>query len=172
MCCFGENIKKTSSVKRHCGALCFQNKCFLLSICFFIIHFVFFFPRLLQASASDYLPAEVEHLSEKDIQKVTYEEMLSEMPSEKQRETMEKDVINTRDKIEYLCRQDSPKRRLIDKIDQIERMTDEKFKAVFDAFRQATGKSQRHNDEQGELRGKVQKRFNEHRVFIRTNFHE
>lgn len=142
----------------------------LSSIYLLFYYSLFFFSRLLQASDSDYLPAEIEHLSERDIQKVTYEEMLSEMPSEKRRETMEKEVINTRVNIEYLCREDSPKRRLIDKIDQIERTTDEKFKAVFDAFRQTTGKSHRHNDEQEELRGKVQKRFNEHRVFIRTNF--
>ena len=96
-------------------------------------------------------------MSKIDIQEVTDEERPSEMPSEKQRETMEKDVV---DKMEYLCKQDSPKRRLIDKIDQIERMTDENFKAVFDAFLQTTGKSQRHNDEQEEFRGEVQKQFN------------
>ena len=106
-------------------------------------------------------------MSKIDIQEVTDEERLSEMPNEKQRETMEKDVV---DKIEYLCKQDSPKRRLIDKIDQIERMTDEKFKAVFDAFRRTTGMSQQHSDEQERLRGKVQKRFNAHEEFIRTNF--
>ena len=102
-------------------------------------------------------------MSKIDIQEVTDEERLSEMPNEKQRETMEKDVV---DKIEYLCKQDSPKRRLIDKIDQIERMTDEKFKAVFDAFRQITGNSQRYKDEQEKLRDEVQKRFNEHGDFI------
>ena len=112
------------------------------------------------------MPAEIEHLSEKDIQELTYEEM----PSERQRETMEKEVVNTRDKTACLCRQDSPKRRLIDKIDQIERMAGEEFKAVFDAFGQTAGKSQRHNDEQEKLRGEVQKRFNEHGDFIRTNF--
>ena len=106
-------------------------------------------------------------MSKIDIQEVTDEERLSEMPSEKQRETMEKDVV---DKIEYLCKQDSPKRRLIDKIDQIERMTGEKFKAVFDAFLQTTGKSQRHNDEQEEFRDEVQKRFNKHEEFIRDYF--
>ena len=106
-------------------------------------------------------------MSKIDIQEVTDEERLSEMPNEKQRETMEKDVV---DKIEYLCKQDSPKRRLIDKIDQIERMTDEKFKAVFDAFRQITGKSQRYKDEQEKLTDEVHKRFNEHGDFIRTNF--
>ena len=102
-------------------------------------------------------------MSKIDIQEVTDEERLSEMPNEKQRETMEKDVV---DKIEYLRKQDSPKRRLIDKIDQIERMTDEKFKAVFDAFRQITGNSQRYKDEQEKLRDEVQKRFNEHGDFI------
>ena len=102
-------------------------------------------------------------MSKIDIQEVTDEERPSEMPSEKQRETMEKDVV---DKMEYLCKQDSPKRRLIDKIDQIERMTDEKFKAVFDAFRQITGNSQRYKDEQEKLRDEVQKRFNEHGDFI------
>ena len=102
-------------------------------------------------------------MSKIDIQEVTDEERLSEMPNEQQRETMEKDVV---DKIEYLCKQDSPKRRLIDKIDQIERMTDEKFKAVFDAFRQITGNSQRYKDEQEKLRDEVQKRFNEHGDFI------
>ena len=106
-------------------------------------------------------------MSKIDIQEVTDEERLSEMPNEKQRETMEKDVV---DKIEYLRKQDSPKRRLIDKIDQIERMTDEKFKAVFDAFLQTTGKSQRHNDEQEEFRDEVQKRFNKHEEFIRDYF--
>ena len=133
---------------------------------FAFLLFTFFFSRFLQGFSGRYLPAEIEHLSKKDIQEVTYEEM----PSEKQRETMERGVVNTRDKIEYLCRQESPKRRLIDKIDQIERMTDEKFKAVFDAFRQTAGEYQRHNDEQEELRGEVQKRFNEHGDFIRTNF--
>ena len=115
--------------------------------------FVFFFSRLLQGPTLDHVPADIEHLCEKDIQEVTY----VEIPSEKQRET---DGVDKREKIEHLCRQDSPKRRLIDKIDQIERMTDEKFKAVFDAFRQTTGKSQRHNDEQAGLRGEVRKRFN------------
>ena len=104
-----------------------------------------------------------------DIQEVTY----VEIQSEKQRETMEKDGVDTPDNNEYLWRRDSPKLRLverfIDKIDQMERMTDEKFKAVFDAFRQITGKSQRHSDEQDELRGEVQKRFKEHKDFIRTN---
>ncbi|XP_073258533.1 uncharacterized protein [Porites lutea] len=104
-----------------------------------------------------------------DIQEVTD----VEIQSEKQRETMEKDCVDTPDNNEYLWRRDSPKlrlvERLIDKIDQMERMTDEKFKAVFDAFRQITGKSQRHSDEQDELRGEVQKRFKEHKDFIRTN---
>ena len=104
-----------------------------------------------------------------DIQEVTD----VEIQSEKQRETMEKDGVDTPDNNEYLWRRDSPKlrlvERLIDKIDQMERMTDEKFKAVFDAFRQITGKSQRHSDEQDELRGEVQKRFKEHKDFIRTN---
>ena len=104
-----------------------------------------------------------------DIQEVTY----VEIPSEKQRKTMEKDGVHTRDNNEFLWRRDSPKlrlvERLIDKIDQMERMTDENFKAVFDAFRQITGKSQRHSDEQDELRGEVQKRFKEHKDFIRTN---
>ena len=109
------------------------------------------------------MPADIEHLCEKDIQ----EETFVEIPREKQRET---DGVDKRDKIERLCRQDSPKRRLIDKLDQIERMTDEKFKAVFDAFRRITGKSQRYKDEQEKLRGEVQKRFNEHGDFIRTNF--
>ena len=102
-------------------------------------------------------------MSKRDIQEVTDEERPSEMPSEKQREIMEKDVV---DKMEYLCKQDFPKRRLIDKIDQIERMTDEKFKAVFDAFRQITGNFQRYKDEQEKLRDEVQKRFNEHGGFI------
>ena len=102
-------------------------------------------------------------MSKIDIQEETY----VEIPSEKQRET---DGVDKRDKIERLCRQDSPKRRLIDKIDQIERMTDEKFKAVFDAFLQTTGKSQRHNDEQEEFRDEVQKRFNKHEEFIRDYF--
>ena len=106
-------------------------------------------------------------MSKIDIQEVTDEERPSEMPSEKQREIMEKDVV---DKMEYLCKQDSPKRRLIDKIDQIERMTDENFKAVFDAFLQTTGKSQRHNDEQEEFRGEVQKQFNKLEQFIRDYF--
>ena len=106
------------------------------------------------------MPADIEHLCEKDIQEETY----VEIPGEKQRET---DGVDKRDKIERLCRQDSPKRRLIDKLDQIERMTDEKFKAVFDAFRRTTGMSQRHSDEQEKLRGKVQKRFNEHEEIIR-----
>ena len=105
------------------------------------------------------MPADIEHLCEKDIQEETY----VEIPSEKQRET---DGVDKRDKIERLCRQDSPKRRLIDKLDQIERMTDEKFKAVFDAFRQITGNSQRYKDEQEKLRDEVQKRFNEHGDFI------
>ena len=160
--------KKQAALKRNCSALLFQNKCFLLFICFFLIHFLFFFfSWLLQADESDILPSEIQQLSKIDIQEVTDEERPSEMPSEKQRETMEKDVV---DKMEYLCKQDSPKRRLIDKIDQIERMTDENFKAVFDAFRQTTGKSQRHNDEQEEFRGEVQKRFNELEEFIRDYF--
>ena len=121
------------------------------------------FSRLLQGAALVHLPADIEHLCEKDIQEETY----VEIPSEKQRET---DGVDKRDKIERLCRQDSPKRRLIDKLDQIERMTDEKFKAVFDAFRRTTGMSQQHSDEQERLRGKVQKRFNAHEEFIRTNF--
>ena len=104
-----------------------------------------------------------------DIQEVTD----VEIQSEKQRETMEKDGVDTPDNNEYLWRRDSPKlrlvERLIDKIDQMERMTDEKFKAVFYAFRQITGKSQRHSNEQDELRGEVQKRFKEHKDFIRTN---
>ena len=144
---------KQSSDKRYCGALCFQNRCFLLFTCFFIIHVLYiFFSRLLQESAADDLPADIEYLCKQDIQEVTY----FEIPNGRT------DGVHTPEKIEHLCRQDSPKRRLIDKIDQIERMTDEKFKAVFDAFRQTTGKSQRHNDEQEELRVKVQKRFNEH----------
>ena len=129
---------------------------------FYYSRFVFFISRLLQRKAAPvHLPADKENLCKNDIQKVT---------SEKQRETKGKDRVDTRDKIEYLCRQDSPKRRLIDKIDQMERMTDEKFKAVFDAFRQITGKSQRYKDEQEKLRDEVQKRFNEHGDFIRTNF--
>ena len=129
---------------------------------FYYSRFVFFISRLLQRKAAPvHLPADKENLCKNDIQKVT---------SEKQRETKGKDRVDTRDKIEYLCRQNSPKRRLIDKIDQMERMTDEKFKAVFDAFRQITGKSQRYKDEQEKLRDEVQKRFNEHGEFIRTNF--
>ena len=129
---------------------------------FYYSRFVFFISRLLQRKAAPvHLQADKENLCKNDIQKVT---------SEKQRETKGKDRVDTRDKIEYLCRQDSPKRRLIDKIDQMERMTDEKFKAVFDAFRQITGKSQRYKDEQEKLRDEVQKRFNEHGDFIRTNF--
>ena len=129
---------------------------------FYYSRFVFFISRLLQRKAAPvHLPADKENLCKNDIQKVT---------SEKQRETKGKDRVDTRDKIEYLCRQDSPKRRLIDKIDQMERMTDEKFKAVFDAFRQITGKSQRYKDEQEKLSDEVQKRFNEHGDFIRTNF--
>ena len=129
---------------------------------FYYSRFVFFISRLLQRKAAPvHLPADKENLCKSDIQKVT---------SEKQRETKGKDRVDTRDKIEYLCRQNSPKRRLIDKIDQMERMTDEKFKAVFDAFRQITGKSQRYKDEQEKLRDEVQKRFNEHGDFIRTNF--
>ena len=129
---------------------------------FYYSRFVFFISRLLHRKAAPvHLPADKENLCKNDIQKVT---------SEKQRETKGKDRVDTRDKIEYLCRQDSPKRRLIDKIDQMERMTDEKFKAVFDAFRQITGKSQRYKDEQEKLRDEVQKRFNEHGDFIRTNF--
>ena len=129
---------------------------------FYYSRFVFFISRLLQRKAAPvHLPADKENLCKNDIQEVT---------SEKQRETKGKDRVDTRDKIEYLCRQDSPKRRLIDKIDQMERMTDEKFKAVFDAFRQITGKSQRYKDEQEKLRDEVQKRFNEHGDFIRTNF--
>ena len=129
--------------------------------------FVFLFSWLLQADKSVILPSEIQQLSKRDIQEVTDEERPSEMPSEKQREIMEKDVV---DKMEYLCKQDSPKRRLIDKIDQIERMTDENFKAVFDAFLQTTGKSQRHNDEQEEFRGEVQKQFNKLEQFIRDYF--
>ena len=129
--------------------------------------FVFFFSWLLQADKSVILPSEIQQLSKRDIQEVTDEERPSEMPSEKQREIMEKDVV---DKMEYLCKQDSPKRRLIGKIDQIERMTDENFKAVFDAFLQTTGKSQRHNDEQEEFRGEVQKQFNKLEQFIRDYF--
>ena len=129
---------------------------------FYSSRFVFFISRLLQRKAAPvHLPADKENLCKNDIQKVT---------SEKQRETKGKDRVDTRDKIEYLCRQDSPKRRLIDKIDQMERMTDEKFKAVFDAFRQITGKSQRYKDEQEKLTDEVHKRFNEHGDFIRTNF--
>ena len=129
---------------------------------FYYSRFVFFISRLLQRKAAPvHLPADKENLCKNDIQKVT---------SEKQREIKGKDRVDTRDKIEYLCRQDSPKRRLIDKIDQMERMTDEKFKAVFDAFRHITGKSQRYKDEQEKLRDEVQKRFNEHGDFIRTNF--
>ena len=126
---------------------------------FVLFTFCIFFSRLLQ-KATRVLPVDIEHLCEKDIQEETY----VEIPSEKQRET---DGVDKRDKIERLCRQDSPKRRLIDKLDQIERMTDEKFKAVFDAFRRTTGMSQRHSDEQEKLRGKVQKRFNEHEEIIR-----
>ena len=149
--------KKTSSVKRHCGALCFQNKCFLLFICFFIIHFLFFFfSRLLQAAAG----RDKEYLCEKDTQVVTY----LEKPIEKQRENMKKNRgVDTRDRIEYLPRQDCTKLRLIDKIDEIERMTDEKFKDVLDTFRQTTEKSKRQNDKQQKLRDKVQNRFNEHK---------
>ena len=102
-------------------------------------------------------------MSKIDIPEVTDEER----PSEKQREIMDKDVV---DKMEYLCKQDSPKRRLIDKIDQIERVTDENFKAVFDAFLQTTGMSQRHNGEQEKFRGEVQKRSNELEEFIRDYF--
>ena len=124
---------------------------------FAFLLFTFFFSRLLQAGASRNLTGDIQYWCKKDIQKVT---------SEKQRETKEKDGVDTRDKIEYLCRQDYSKRRLKDKIDQIERMTDEKFKAVFDAFRQITGNSQRYKDEQEKLRDEVQKRFNEHGDFI------
>ena len=44
------------------------------------------------------------------------------------------------------------------------------LKQFFDAFLQTTGKSQRHNDEQEEFRGEVQKRFNELEEFIRDYF--
>ena len=159
-------LGKQSSVKRHCAALCLQNRCFLLFICFFIIHVLyFFFSRLLQHCISCNVSADIEHLCKKDIQEAPRTDV--EIPSKKQKET---DGVDTRNKIEHLCRQDSPKRRLIDKIDQIERMTDEKFKAVFDAFRRTTGMSQRHNDEREELRGEVQERFNEHEEFIRKYF--
>ena len=129
----------------------------LPSIYLLFYYSLFFFSRLLQADASRYLTGDIQYWCKKDIQKVT---------SEKQRETKEKDGVDTRDKIEYLCRQDSSKRRLKDKIDQIERMTDEKFKAVFDAFRQITGNFQRYKDEQEKLRDEVQKRFNEYGGFI------
>ena len=158
MCCFWENIKKKAALKSIAAHL---NASFYL-FAFVLFTFCIFFSRLLQGAALVHLPADIEHLCEKDIQEETY----VEIPSEKQRET---DGVDKRDKIERLCRQDSPKRRLIDKLDQIERMTDEKFKAVFDAFRRTTGVSQRHSDEQERLRGKVQKRFNAHEEFIRTN---
>ena len=112
----------------------------LPSIYLLFYYSLFFFSRLLQAGASRNLTGDIQYWCKKDIQKVT---------SEKQRETKEKDGVDTRDKI-----------------DQIERMTDEKFKAVFDAFRQITGNSQRYKDEQEKLRDEVQKRFNEHGDFI------
>ena len=165
---WGKHKKKQAALNAIAAHCVFKINASFYFFAFFLFTFCFFFfSWLLQRVESDILPSEIQQLSKIDIQEVTDEERLSEMPSEKQRETMEKDVV---DKIEYLCKQDSPKRRLIDKIDQIERMTDEKFKAVFDAFLQTTGKSQRHNDEQEEFRDEVQKRFNKHEEFIRDYF--
>ena len=59
----GKHEKKTSSVKRHCGALCFQNKCFLLFICFFITVFTFFFLSTFTASQRGYLAAYIDRWS-------------------------------------------------------------------------------------------------------------
>ena len=58
--------------------------------------------------------------------------------------------------------------KIKEKIGQIEKMIDEKFNEVANAIEETEKKSQKHGDEEDELRKNVQKRFHEHEDFLRT----
>ena len=58
--------------------------------------------------------------------------------------------------------------KIKEKIGQIEKMIDEKFNEVAKAIEETEKKSQKHGDEEDELRKNVQKRFDEHEDFLRT----
>ena len=58
--------------------------------------------------------------------------------------------------------------KIKEKIGQIEKMTDEKLNEVAKAIQETRKKSQKHGDEEDELRKNVQKRFHEHEDFLRT----
>ena len=58
--------------------------------------------------------------------------------------------------------------KIKEKIGQIEKMIDEKFNEVAKAIEETEKKSQKHGDEEDELRKNVQKRFHEHEDFLRT----
>ena len=58
--------------------------------------------------------------------------------------------------------------KIKEKIGQIEKMIDEKFNEVAKAIQETGKKSQKHGDEEDELRKNVQKRFHEHEDFLRT----
>ena len=58
--------------------------------------------------------------------------------------------------------------KIKEKIGQIEKMIDEKFNEVAKAIQETGKKSQKHGNEEDELRKNVQKRFHEHEDFLRT----
>ena len=58
--------------------------------------------------------------------------------------------------------------KIKEKIGQIEKMIDEKFNEVAKAIQETGKKSQKHGDEEDELRKNVQERFHEHEDFLRT----
>ena len=57
--------------------------------------------------------------------------------------------------------------KIKEKIGQIEKMIDENFNEVAKAIQETGKKSQKHGDEEDELRENVQKRFREHEDFLR-----
>lgn len=83
-----------------------------------------------------------------------------------------------RREMQYLCEKDLQNetptnsellKKIKEKTKELEKMTDDKFSAVFNAFQQIKEKYKRHSEEQGKLKANVQKRFHDHEEFIRTH---
>lgn len=87
-----------------------------------------------------------------------------------------KDSVACQD-IDQLCKLDTKQKpsnsellkNIKAKTEKLEKMTDDKFNSVFNAFRQLKEKSQRHAEEQKKLKENVEKRFRDHEEFIRTH---
>ena len=61
-------------------------------------------------------------------------------------------------------------KKIKEQTEELEKMTDNEFSAVINAFQQIKEKYKRHAEEQEKLKESVQKRFHDHEELIRTHF--